>query len=71
MINNRLTKFEKAKIIGQRATQIALGAPPLVDITGLSDAIEIAEKEHAEHKIPFMIKRDFPNHKSIILKLYK
>jgi DNA-directed RNA polymerase I, II, and III subunit RPABC2 len=56
-----LQKFEKVRILGQRATQISLGAPPMVDITGLTDALAIAEKELLERKIPLKIIRTFPN----------
>jgi DNA-directed RNA polymerase subunit K/omega len=59
-MDNRLSKFEKVRILGQRAEQISMGAPPLVDITGLTDALSIAEKEFLEHKIPFIIERTYP-----------
>lgn len=65
MINNKVNKFEKVRILGQRATQLSLGAPPMVDITGLTDALSIAEKEFEERKIPLTIKRTFPNGKTI------
>lgn len=61
----RLTQFEKAKIIGTRATQLARGAPPQVDITGLTDAYSIAEKEFRESKIPFVIQRNYPKKKVV------
>ena len=61
---DRLSKFEKVRILGQRAEQISMGAPPLVDITGLSDALSIAEKEFSERKIPFIIERTYPNGKT-------
>ena len=60
-MDNKLDKFEKVRILGQRANQISLGAPPLVDITGLTDALSIAEKELKERKIPFTVKRTVPN----------
>ena len=60
-MDNYLTKFEKVRILGQRATQISKGAPTMVNITGLTDALEIAEKELQERKIPFKIRRIFPN----------
>ncbi len=56
-----LDKFEKVRILGQRATQISMGAPPLVDITGLTDALSIAEKELEARVIPIKIKRTFPS----------
>lgn len=55
------TRFERVRIIGQRAQQISLGAPPLVDINGLTEALDIAEKEWFENKIPMIIKRTMPN----------
>jgi len=57
-----LTKFEKTRILGQRAKQIDSGARPFVDVP--KDIIEgylIAKKELAEKKIPFIIKRPLPN----------
>ena len=56
-----ITKFEQTKIIGQRATEISMGAPPLVDINGIYDPIKIAEKEYNEKKIPYIINRMLPN----------
>ena len=53
-----LNRYEKAKIIGLRAQQLAMGSKPLVepDIHTL-DVITIAEKELKLKKIPFLIKR--------------
>ena len=56
-----VTRFEKVRILGQRAHQLSLGAQPLVDINGITDALEIAEKEWLERKIPIIIKRTLPN----------
>ena len=60
-MDNYMTKFEKTRLLGQRADQISRGAKPLVNINGLTDALSIAEKELKEHKIPLKIKRHFPN----------
>lgn len=60
-MDNYMTKFEKTRIIGQRADQISRGATPLVNIDGLNDALAIAEKELKEYKIPLKIRRQFPN----------
>ena len=60
-MDNYLTKFEKVRILGQRADQIAKGAPPMVDITGMTDALLIAEKELSERMTPFKIRRTYPN----------
>ena len=56
-----LTKFEKIRIIGQRAEQISMGAPSTVDIKGLNTALEIAERELEERKIPLKIRRTLPD----------
>ena len=56
-----VTRFEKVRILGQRAHQLSLGAQPLVDISGLTDSLAIAEKEWVERKIPIIIKRTMPN----------
>ncbi len=56
-----LTKFEKIRVLGARATQISDGAPSTVDITGLTDAMEIAKKELAERKLPMVIQRVYPD----------
>lgn len=56
-----VTRFEKVRILGQRAQQLSLGAQPLVDISGLTEALEIAEKEWVERKLPIIIKRTMPN----------
>lgn len=63
-MDNYLTKYEKARILGYRAEQISLGAPPLVDITGMTSALAIAELELAQGKIPLKIRRFYPNGKS-------
>ena len=56
-----LTKFEKIRVLGARATQISLGAPSTVDITGLTDAMDIARKELEEKCLPLVIQRKYPN----------
>ena len=56
-----LTKYEKARIIGQRAKQIETGARPLVKIPeNIVDSYIIAELELREKKIPFIIRRPIP-----------
>lgn len=65
----RLTKFETTKIIGTRAEQIARGATPNVDTTGLMDPIEIAKLELKEHKIPMVLERPLPDGTIFKIKL--
>jgi DNA-directed RNA polymerase subunit K/omega len=57
-----LTKYEKARILGQRAKQINSGSPPFVKVPeNVIDGYIIAELELKEKKIPFIIRRPLPN----------
>lgn len=57
-----LTKFEKARILGQRAKQINSGATPFIKVPeNVIDGYLIAELELKEKKIPFIIRRPLPN----------
>lgn len=52
------TKFEKARIIGARALQLAYGAPPLVKVpAGMVNPIDLAELEFNKGIIPITIIR--------------
>ena len=56
-----ITKFEKAKIIGVRAEQLAVGAKANIQVPEyLTDVRKIAENEFYEKKIPFIIRRKLP-----------
>ena len=56
-----LTKYEKARILGQRAKQIETGAKPLVKVPeNIVDSYIISELELREKKIPFIIRRPIP-----------
>ncbi|KAM0687181.1 subunit common to RNA polymerases I [Conglomerata obtusa] len=59
--NSRMTKFEKAHILGVRALQLSMSAPPLVDIEDEIDPLKIALKELNEGKIPFVVRRRLPD----------
>ena len=57
-----LTKYEKARILGQRSKQIECGAQPLVKVPeNIIDSYLIAELELSQKKIPFILKRPLPN----------
>jgi DNA-directed RNA polymerase I, II, and III subunit RPABC2 len=57
-----ITKYEKARIIGERAKQIDAGAEPLVEIEpNMIDGYLIALKEYEEKAIPFIIQRPLPS----------
>jgi DNA-directed RNA polymerase I, II, and III subunit RPABC2 len=56
-----LTKYEKARILGQRAKQINYGAKALIKIPdNVIDGYIIAELELLQKKIPFIIRRPIP-----------
>jgi DNA-directed RNA polymerase subunit K len=58
MISMMLTKFEKARIIGARALQIAMGAPVILDVSpDMIDPIDIAMFEFDNGVIPITIRR--------------
>lgn len=53
------TRFEKARIIGARSLQIAMGAPVLLEDLpeGTYDPVHIAELEYEENVIPITVHR--------------
>ena len=56
-----MTKYEKARILGQRAKQIDNNAVVFVKIEdNIMDSYKIAEMELKAKKIPFIIKRPLP-----------
>ena len=56
-----LTKYEKARILGQRAKQINSGNKPFVEIDKhILDGYLIAEEELNQKKLPFIIRRPIP-----------
>jgi len=59
--NPKLTKYEKARLIGYRAQQIAGGLSAFIPVGELSDPREIAMKELELKKLPFIIKRPMPD----------
>jgi len=67
---DRLTRFEVARIISARALQISLGAPILVK-TKESDPIKIAKEEFKKNVLPITIKRPLPSGKFQIVKIRK
>ena len=57
-----LTKYEKSRILGQRAKQINSGAYPFVKVPeNVIDGYIIAELELKQQRIPFIIRRPLPN----------
>jgi DNA-directed RNA polymerase I, II, and III subunit RPABC2 len=66
---NRLTKYERVRIIGTRAKQIIMGSNILVKGIENKTPTEIAELELKHNMIPFKIKRKLPNGMFEIWKL--
>jgi len=57
-----LTKYEKSRILGERAKQIGAGAKPFVKIdNNVIDGYLIALAELEQKAIPFIVKRPLPN----------
>lgn len=57
-----LTLFEKTKIIGFRANQLAQGARPLVKFPEhMTDVLEIARLELEQKRLPYILKRPMPD----------
>lgn len=57
-----VTRYEKARAIGERAKQINSGAKPFVEIDqSMIDGYLIALKEFEAKKIPFIIRRPLPS----------
>jgi DNA-directed RNA polymerase I, II, and III subunit RPABC2 len=58
----KVTRFEKARIVGARALQISMGAPILVDADeAVSNPIGIALKEIDIAILPITIRRTLPD----------
>jgi len=58
----KLTRFERARIIGARALQISLGAPILVELPpSVTDPIDIALRELREGVLPMTLRRVLPD----------
>ena len=57
-----VTRYERARVLGERAKQINSGAQPFVPIdTTLIDGYLIALQEFEQKKIPFIIRRPLPS----------
>jgi len=76
-MEQEFTKYERARIIGARALQIAMNAPLLVKITKEDlekinfDAIKIAEIELDSDALPISIKKPFPEKRGGALQRIK
>jgi len=58
----KLTRFERARIIGARALQVSLGAPILVELPpSIIDPIDIALVELKGDVLPMTLRRSLPD----------
>ena len=57
-----LTLYEKTKVLSLRASQLARGAPPFIDVPEyLTDVYEIAKAELEAKRLPYILKRPLPD----------
>ena len=57
-----LTLYEKTKVLSLRASQLARGAPPFIDVPEyLTDVYEIARAELEAKRLPYILKRPLPD----------
>lgn len=61
-INPRpITKFEKSRIIGSRAMQLANNAPPIIDVGTETDPFKIAKEEYKTGQLKICVLRRYVN----------
>lgn len=71
MDDTKYTRYERARIIGARALQIAMGAPYLVKLSKADlekirySPLRIAEMEYEKGIIPLKIVREAPRSKGV------
>jgi DNA-directed RNA polymerase subunit K len=53
----QLTKYERARIIGARSLQLAMGAPPLLEVKQSATPMHIASEELEQGVIPLVVIR--------------
>lgn len=58
----KVTRFEKARIVGARSLQISMGAPILIEASESdTNPIDIAIKEFEARILPITIRRTLPD----------
>ncbi|HWQ17450.1 MAG TPA: DNA-directed RNA polymerase subunit K [Sulfolobales archaeon] len=69
--SKKLTRYEYARAVAARALQLALGAPPLIDIEelGLRDPVEIAREEVKRGVVPIIIRRRYASGEEELIPL--
>jgi len=58
----KITRFERARIIGARSLQLSLGAPPFIKVPStVHNPIDIAISELEQKVLPINIRRTLPD----------
>ena len=61
-----LTKYERARVLGERAKQIQQGSPLFIEgMEDVMDSFVLAEEELKQKKIPYIIERPLPHGTSV------
>jgi len=69
---DKLTRFERARIIGARALQISMGAPVLIKrMPELHDPTEIAVAEFKNRMVPMTVVRKIPGHAPLVVDIHE
>lgn len=59
MSESALNRFEVARIIGARALQLSLGAPPLIQVAKeITEPLDLARIEFSKEAIPLRVARE-------------
>ena len=56
-----LNKYELARVLAVRASQISMNAPVSIDTEGLTDPLEIAKMELKSGELPMIVRRILPS----------
>lgn len=57
----KLTRFERARLISARALQLSLGAPPLLKVEKEASMNRLAAMELEKKVIPLSVLREYPS----------
>ena len=66
---NKITRFEKARLISARALQISLGAPAMVKAPLGMSIFEIAKLEFEKKVLPLTVMRSMPSGEVTIVEV--
>jgi len=57
----KITRFERARLISARALQLSLGAPMMIKAAKTATMLDVAKEELVKKVIPLSVLREFPN----------